>query len=356
MRVSFVDFPLAYKKIKKEMDPVIHGVLGRGDLILRKDVEEFEKNLADYLGVKYAIGVNSGTDALTLSLRALGIGPGHEVIVPGHTFFATVEAVINVGATPVIVDVGPDLLIDPESVKNALTPKTRAIIPVHLAGAVCDMKFLMKMALIYNLHIVEDACQALGATYNGLKAGSMGNTGCFSFYPAKILGAYGDAGAIVTNSLMLAERLCLLRNHGGKPYSLIPGCNSRLDNLQAAVLNVKLKHLNEWIYRRTEIAWEYEKGLKKVEGMGLPPFSPGRVYQDYIVHAKDRRDELYEALKKDGIETIPDIYGFPQGYWQPSYAKYVSQNFLRLPIAPELTNAQIKHVIKSIKKFYVGKG
>jgi len=348
-KVKFVNFPLQYKKIKKEIDAAIQDVLNRGDLILRKDVEEFEKTLADYVGTKYAIGVNSGTDALALSVKVL-VDPGDEVIVPAHTFFATIEAVTHRRAIPVLVDVGPDLLMDMDDVENHITEKTKAIIPVHLAGSVCNMDKLLKIAMKYNLTIIEDAAQALGAKRGDKMAGSFGLTGCFSFYPAKMLGAYGDAGAITTNDWRIANTLRALRNHGGKPENEFEGFNSRLDNLQAAILNVKFKHLQGAIERRAEIAKMYLDGLKGINGLKLPPDTPGRVWQDFII--QNKMDGLYEYLKKRGIETIIDKYKFPNWYSIPSYTQYIGSTALRLPIAPELTDQEIKLVINTIKEFY----
>jgi len=351
MKIPFVNFGLQYKKIKPEIDKTIDDVLSRGDLILRKDVEEFEEKLAKYIGIQYAIGVNSGTDALLFSLLTTNIHQGDEVLVPAHTFFATIEAVIHCRrATPVLVDVGADLLMDLEDAERKITSNTKAIIPVHLAGNMVDMYKVMKLAAKYNLVVIEDACQALGAKQDK-KAGSYGLTGCFSFYPAKILGAYGDAGAVVTNDPLTWMKIRLLRNHGGKPNNLFVGHNSRLDNLQAAILNTKFNHLDDWLVRRANIALSYNTNLKGIGDLVLPEMKEGRVWQDYIIRT-NARDALFKFLQEKGIETIINRYPFPSEFQMPEYTQYIGKTSLRLPIAPELTDAQIKYVITQIQNFY----
>ena len=205
-KIPFVNYPLQYRNLEEEISKAIKDVLNRGDLILRKDVEEFEKNLASFLGVKYAVGVNSCTDAMILSLKAAGIKEEDEVITVSHTFFATIEAIVHCGAKPILIDVNEDFLMDADKIEKAITPKTRAIMPVHLNGRVCGMDKIMEIAEKNNLIIIEDAAQALGAMFENKKAGSFGLAGCFSFYPAKLLGAFGDAGAVVTNDETIFER------------------------------------------------------------------------------------------------------------------------------------------------------
>src|SRR3989344_4486177 len=263
LKVPFVNYKLQYQNLKPEIDKTLQDVLERGDLILRSDVEEFEKSLADFLGVKYAVGVNSGTDALIFSLKAAGVKSGDEVITVSHTFFATIEAIVHNGARPVLVEVLEDYLMDTDKIEAAITPKTKAILPVHLNGRVCDMEKIMIIAKKHNLAVIEDAAQALGAKFQGKMAGSFGKAGCFSFYPAKILGALGDAGAVTTNDEEVAKKIRLYRNHGqiknqeGEVEMTDYGWTSRLHNLQAAVLNVKFKYLPQWIERRKEIAKLY---------------------------------------------------------------------------------------------------
>ena len=297
MKVPFVNYPLQYRNLKKEIDEAIQNTLERGDLILRGDVESFEKKLADFVGTKYAVALNSGTDALFLSLKAASIGKGDEVITVSHSFIASITAIVQSGATPILVEVREDFLMDMDKVEEAITPKTKAIIPVHLNGRTCDMEKLMAISEKHNLIVIEDAAQALGAEFNGKKAGSFGQTGCFSFYPAKILGCPGDGGAITTNSLEIAEKIRLLRDHGQKTKTEIVcyGWNSRLDNLQAAILNVKFKYLPEWIKRRREIAKIYDKGLSDIPRVKLPSDSDSGgkhfdVFQNYVIRA-EKRDE-----------------------------------------------------------------
>lgn len=364
-KVPFVNYPLRYQKLKKEIDAAIKNVLLRGDLILRKDVQDFEKNLASFLRVKYAVGVNSCTDAMILSLVVAGIGAGDEVITVSHTFFATIEAIHHCGAKPVLIDVREDFLMDPDKIEEKITKKTKAILPVHLNGRVCDMDKIMRIAKRYNLLVIEDAAQALGASFKGKMAGAFGITGCFSFYPAKLLGAFGDGGAVVTNEEKIAEKIRLLRNHGQKTKTKIVcyGFTSRLDNLQAAILNVKFKYLSEWIKRRREIAALYNKGLANVSQIKLPP-SPNSdkryfdVYQNYVIKAQ-KRDELKKFLEKKGVETL--IKDPIPNHWQkglglkkfhlPNTEKFAKE-IISLPIYPELKNSQIEYVIYCIRKFY----
>ena len=346
--IKFVDYPKQYKSIKKEIDFAIQDVINRGDFILRKDVEEFEKKLAKYVGAKYAVGVASGTDALILSLKALNIGQGDEVITTGYTFWATIEAIIHNQAIPVLVDIGQDLLMDTEQIEQRITPQTKAIIPVHIGGAVCEMNKICELALKYNLKIIEDTAQGLGGKYKEQMAGSIGDLGAFSFYPAKILGCYGDGGAITTNNLGLYEKLKMLRNHGrkSKDEMLFAGFSSRLDNLQAAILNVKLKYLPFYIKRRQEIAKMYNTGLKDVKFLRFPK---SQTYQEYNLIA-ERRNELHQFLEEKGVETLMGIYKFP--IYQPGKTILANQMVLRLPISPELTNEEINNVINAIKTFY----
>jgi len=364
-KVPFVNYPLQYRKLKKPLEKTIKDVLRRGDLILRKDVTEFEKNLASFLEVKEAVGVNSCTDAMILSLVAAGIREGEEVITVSHTFFATIEVIHRCRAKPILVDIGEDFLMDPEKIEEVITKKTKAIIPVHLNGRVCQMDRIMEIARKYNLMVIEDAAQSLGAKYKGKMAGSFGLTGCFSFYPAKILGALGDGGAVVTNNRKIAEKIRLLRNHGQKTKTKIVcyGFNSRLDNLQAAVLNLKFKYLKKWIKRRREIAKIYDQGLKEIPEVICPP-APDfdkihfDVYQNYVIRAK-KRDKLREFLTKKGVETL--VKDPIPNHWQkglglekfklPNTEKFAKE-IISLPMYPELENWQIEYVIDCIRKFY----
>lgn len=338
MKVPFVDFKKAYSDIREEVLPEIDRVLKNGDLILREDVVKFEKTLAKYVGAKYSVGLNSGTDALFLALKALGIGKGDEVITSGYTFWATVEAIINIGATPVLADIGHDLLIDTDDVLRKITNKTKCIIPVHIGGAVCDMKRIREIAN-GEIFIIEDSAQSLGAIKN-----PVGDIQTYSFYPAKVLGCYGDGGAITTNSKAIADRIRILRDHGRKTKheTVCVGYNSRLDNLQAAILNVRIKYINDLIKRRNEIADIYKKGLD----MDCPESS---TYQEFNIQV-NKRDKLYEFLKKNGVETLKGDYSFPMK--QPPKTLLANKQVLRLPIFPTLTNEQINGTCKLINKFY----
>ena len=358
-KIPFVNYPRGYEAIKEEIDTAIQGVLSQGDLILREEVGMFEKELAGFLRVKYVVGVNSGTDALLLSLKTTGIKQGDEVITSAHTFWATLEAIIHAGAHPVLADIDGEGLIDATNLAP-ISSKTKAIIPVHIAGQVCDMKAVEKMKdecefrFGTSVAIIEDAAQALGASRDEKKAGTWGMTGCFSFYPAKILGAYGDAGAVATNDEKLYSRLLNLRNHGGKPNAVEPGYNSRLDNLQAAILRVKLKYLPVVIQRRTEIASIYDQKLEELRKEGLlrlPYNRLGRVYQDYIV-GTERHDDLRGFLSSRGIETMINEYRFGPGFPKPLLTSVWERDTLRLPCYPELTDEEVYEVIKAIKLFF----
>ena len=371
-KVPFVNYPLQYKALQKEIDAAIKRILETGELILRQDVADFEQNLASFLGVKYVQGTNSGTDALIFSLRAAGIGPGDEVMTVSHTFFATIEAIHHCGATPILVEAGEDFTMDMDEVEIALTPKTKAIIPVHLNGRMCEMDRLLEIAHRQQLIIIEDAAQALGSQYRSgnpgwdqswRKAGSFGLAGCFSFYPAKLLGAYGDAGAVATNDEKIAEKVKLLSNHGMKSKTEFVdyGFTSRLDNFQAAILNVKFKHLLEWIERRREIARMYNAGLSEAASVVLPYFPDERhfdVYQNYVLKAQNR-DELAAFLKENGVETlikdpIPLHHQPALGlsHFELPYTEQLAKEVISLPIYPELANDQIEYVIKCVKDFY----
>lgn len=328
-----------YNKRKEEFLSEIDRVLSAGDLILRGDVEKFEKTLAEYVGTKYAVALNSCTDALYLALRGLGIGQGDEVLVPSRTFVASAQVIVQVGATPVYYDLDGELDI---------TEKTKAIIPVHIEGEF-DLHFdkILEVAKEHNLYVIEDAAQALGATKDGKKAGSFGIAGCFSFYPAKILGAFGDAGALTTNDDTLYEYVKGARNHF-KGDEKDWGVNSRLDNLQAVILNLRFQDLESNLARRKEIAEIYDKELSELP-IWLPIHSEGRVWQDYIIRT-ERRDELFAFLKEKGVETMKNNYPFPVGKL-PLAQKYEDET-LRLPCNDNLTFQDISYVVEKIKEFY----
>ncbi|MEM2126219.1 MAG: DegT/DnrJ/EryC1/StrS family aminotransferase [Candidatus Methanosuratincola sp.] len=362
-----------YQSIKSEIDSAIARVIESGQFILGPEVEAFERAVAQYLGVKHAIGVASGTDALWLALKAANIGPGDRVIVPSFTFFATAGAVCNVGATPIFADIDPQTFnIDPDSVRNLLESnaqireKTKAIIPVHLYGQPAEMDEILELAQRYELTVIEDAAQAIGARYKDRTVGTLGHLGCFSFFPTKNLGAYGDGGLVVTNDDALAERVRMLRVHGSKPkyYHHIVGTNSRLDALQAAILRVKLAHLDEWTRARQHIAAQYDTAFSQLKGLTVPYRAPERthIYHQYTIRVLGgRRDALQKFLKEHGIST--EIYYPLPLHLQPCFAhlgyregqlpesERASREVLSLPIFPELTMEEQEQVIKAIQKF-----
>ena len=365
-KVPFVDYPTHYRRMEGEIDAAVKKVLTGGDFVLRQQLREFENNIASFLGVNYAVGVNSGTDAMHLSLLAAGLGPGDEVITVAHTFVATVAVIVHCRATPILVDVDEDFNMDMEQLEQAISPRTKAILPVHLNGRLCNMEKLMAIANKHNLLIIEDAAQALGASFDGQKAGSFGLTGCFSFYPAKILGGVGDGGIVATNSSEITEKICLLRDHGQQRETgdiLYYGFNSRLDNLQAAILDVKLKHLPDWIERRRELAGLYEKGLSDLPQIKTP-LRPQRgryfdVFTNYVVRA-EKRDGLASYLKECGIEVLiswPKPMHHHQalglGHFRLPETERISKEVLSLPLNTEISNEQVEFVIESIRKFYV---
>ena len=372
MKVPMLDLVRQYESIRKEIDDAIHEVVRSGRYILGPTVEAFEQQAAEYCRVKHAIGVASGTDALLLSLRALEIGPGDRVILPSFTFFATAGVVCNTGATPVFCDIDPrtfnmdpghvrELLLDPE-----ISSTARAMIPVHLYGQMADMDELCGIAEEHGLAVIEDAAQAIGSSYKGRKAGSIGDTGCFSFYPTKNLGAYGDAGMITTNSDELADRLRLLRVHGARPkyYHRLVGVNSRLDAIQAAVLSVKIRHLDGWSKARVSVADRYDELLRDVAGIVTPHRHSDRahIFHQYTVRISDgSRDALREHLRQEEIGTM--IYYPVPLHRQECFAAIrcpeggiphsdrASEEVLSLPIFPELGENEVGFVCECVKQF-----
>lgn len=365
MKVPLLDLRAQYATIKDEVQRAINEVLASQNFILGKQVEELETKMARYCGVKKAIGVASGTDALLLSLMALDIKKGAEVITTPYTFFATVGAIVRLGASPVFADIDPKTFnIDTAKIEGKITSRTRAILPVHLFGQVSDMDAALELARRHNIAIVEDAAQAVGATYKGLTAGSIGDLGILSFYPSKNLGAYGDAGMILTNNEELAEKVSLLRVHGSKIkyYHTMVGINSRLDTLQAAVLLVKLKHIDKWNQRRREIAHLYDQDLQNT--LITCPYvckQNDSVYTYYVIRTKDR-DALQNYLTEAGIGTA--VY-YPLPMHRQECLKYLdykegslpeaegaSREALAIPLYPEMTEEQRGYVVENIKKFF----
>lgn len=395
MAIPILDLTRQYAAIKPEIDAAIQRVVTSGRFILGPEVEALEREIAAYCGVKHAVGVASGTDALLLSLRAVGIGPGNGVIVPSFTFFATAGAVHNAGATPIFCDIDPQTFnLDPADVRRILTSdggtrptrhgsptQIKAVIPVHLYGQMADMDEIMALAHEFNLYVIEDAAQAIGAEYRCLlqraadhgrrstarQAGAIGHLGCFSFFPTKNLGAYGDGGMVVTDDDELAERVRMLRVHGSKPkyYHHLVGYNSRLDALQAAILRAKLPHLDAWTAERQRIASRYDELLAGVPGIQLPYRASGRthIFHQYTVRVLDgRRDALREDLQSMGIGT--EVYyplplhlqecfvhlGYQEGDLPES--ERASREVLSLPMFPELAPEEQTYVAQSIRSFF----
>lgn len=361
------DLTRQYAQIADEIRAAIEEVLPRGKYTLGPQLAAFEAEFAAYCDCRYALGIASGTAALHLALRALGIGPGDEVITVCNTYAATAFAVSYVGATPVFVDVERDTFnMDMAAVEKKITPRTRAILAVHLYGQPVEVDALLDLARKYNLFVVEDAAHAHGATYHGRKAGSFGAIGCFSFYPTKVLGAYGDGGAITTNDQRLYERIRQLRYMGQKVKHVHEeiGYQERLDELQAAILRVKLRHLDDWIAKRQQWARTYDAALKAF-GIIPPYVAPGRthVYYMYTIRVPNgQRDALREWLEGHGVGTqivYPRLVPFQKAYaflgHQPGdfpVAEALGRELLCLPIFPELTSAEVQTVINTIAAFY----
>jgi len=360
MNVPMLDLAAEYREVGDELSAALKKVVASGRFILGPEGEALEKEIAAYLGVAHAVAVANGTDALHLAVRAAGIGPGDEVITPSFTFIATAEAAAYVGARVVFADIDPATYnLDPASVEAALTPATRAIIAVHLYGQCADLAALSAICKRRNLVLIEDCAQAIGADFDGRRAGAWGALGCFSFYPTKNLGAYGDAGMVVTNDAKLAQTLRMLRHHGSRETYRheIVGYNSRLDELQAALLRVKLKSLDRWNARRGEHAALYRRELAGAP-VGLPA-EHGRgvhVYHQFTVRS-GKRDALREKLTAGGIASA--IYYPIPGHRQPAFSAAsagdlpasdrAAREVLSLPIYPQLTEAQIRHVCETIR-------
>jgi len=362
--VKFVDPVRIYKELKSELDAAYFEVMNRGAFINQTELRNFEKNLASFVGTKFAVGLNSGYDALHISLRAAGIGPGDEVIVPAHTFVATASAVVNVGATPVLVDVTKDFNIDVDKMLNAITPKTKALLPVHLSGWMADMPRIMEIAQERGLSVVEDACQSLGSSIGGKGAGSWGLTGCWSFYPFKILGGYGDGGAITTDDPKVAEFARRMRYNGedretGEYHG--HGFTCLLDNLQAAFLDVKLRYLPDWIVKRKALAEKYRKALADLPDLLLPHYERegfNHVYQNYTVRSK-QGGEFSAFLKDNDIEVLTQ---FRKPYYKHDGLGLVDRSFpetealsrevCSLPMSVEITDEESDYVIATVRRFY----
>lgn len=362
MKVPFIDLVRQYKTIEDEVNAALHGVLTRGHFILGPNVEAFEREMAEYCGVSHAIGVASGTDALRIALQAAGVGAGHEVITSAFTFIATAEVISQLGAQPVFADIDPvTLALQPERVAERITARTRAIVPVHLYGQPADMPGLLRLAERHGLTVVEDAAQAIGAEHRGRRVGSLGHLGCFSFFPTKNLGAYGDGGLVTTSDATLADRVRMLRQHGSrtKYFHESLGWSSRLDELQAAILRVKLRYLEDWTERRREHARRYRERLVATP-LQLPPEQPDSrmVYHLFTVRTP-RRDELGKFLGARGIQTMVH-YPIPL-HLQPPYRQLgvslpeterASNEVVSLPIFPDLEKDEVDAVCAAVVEFF----
>jgi dTDP-4-amino-4,6-dideoxygalactose transaminase len=339
MKIPLFDLVAQYQSIRDEIEQTIQGVLESGVFILGPNVAAFEAEIAAYLGVRYAVGVASGTDALLLTLRAYGVGPGDEVIVPAYTFFATAEVVSQVGATPVFVDIDPrTYCLDVKQLEAKISARTKAIIPVHLYGHPADMAPILELAKKHGLKVIEDNAQALGAEYKGRKTGSLGDAGCLSFFPSKTLGGYGDGGMVVTNDPTLAETVRKLRTHGWrtKYYPEMIGYNSRLDELQAAILRVKLRHLDAWNERRRKIAEQY-RALLAGNGIELPWER---------LKAMGIASAVYYPLPLHLVEPYRDL-GYGPGAFPE--AERAAKETLAIPLYPEMTSDQIETVASGVR-------
>jgi len=366
-KIQMLDLKEEYNILKEKINHALEGVLQSGHFILGENVNKLEEEISDFLKVKYAIGVASGTDALYIALRAFNIKEGDEVITTPFTFIATASTIVHCGAKPVFVDINPSTFnISSELIERKVTEKTRAILPVHLFGLPSDMDTICKIAKRYNLIVIEDNAQGFGGMYKGKYLASIGDAGCLSFFPSKNLGAYGDGGMVVTEDQFVAERMKMLRAHGArkKYFNEILGVNSRLDELQAAILRIKLKFINEWNEKRRAIAKKYSELLKNVDFIKLPvePEDCYHVYHQFTIRVKHRlRDRLKQHLEKDGISTMV-YYPYPLhqlplfnglGYNKGDFpeAEKASIEVLSLPIGPFLKMEQVEQIAESIKSF-----
>ncbi|GAB4398349.1 MAG: DegT/DnrJ/EryC1/StrS family aminotransferase [Anaerolineales bacterium] len=378
LTIPMLNLKAQYAAHKAEIDAAIARVLESQHFILGEEVETLEANIAAYSQCKHGIGVSSGTDALLVALMAINLRPGDEVITTSYSFFATAGAIARLGATPVFVDIDPQTLnLNPAAIETAITPRTRAILPVHLAGQVTEMQPILQLAAQHNLYIIEDACQAIGADWQGKRAGSIGHLGCFSFFPSKNLGGAGDSGMVVCNDDALADRVRLLRNHGHRPkyYNKAIGGNFRMDALQAAILNAKFPHLETWTHARIQNAAEYRR-LFAARGLAIPleelhsgagvvlPTETGsgrHIYHLFVLWTA-QRDALMAHLKARGVASevyypVPlhrqecfEYLGYTQGSLPHSEA--AAQHSLALPIYPELTPEQQAYIVDCIAEFF----
>lgn len=362
-RIPILDLSPEIDELWDELNAAMQRVMRSGQFIMGPDVLAFEQEVADYLGVKHAVGVNSGTDALIIGLRALGIGPGDEVITTPFTFFATAESISSVGATPVFADIDPHTYnIDPERIREQVTPRTRAIMPVHLYGNPCAMDEIMAIAQEHNLLVIEDCAQSFGARYKGKQTGTIGHVGAYSFFPSKNLGAFGDGGLLVTDDDQVADLARMLRAHGSrkKYHNEMIGYNSRLDTIQAAILRVKLPHVDRWNEGRRRVAEVYNFGFQNSPTIIAPSLINNHIFHQYTVKITGGfRDELARRLSDKGIGTMI-YYPTPQNKL-PIYANAesncpisdsISKKILSLPIRSTFEGFNQQHIIDSILEIF----
>lgn len=361
-QIPLMDMAAQYRSIRSEVDEAVRSVLESGHFILGPNVSRFEEEVASYLGVGHSVGVASGTDALVLALRALGIGPGDEVIVPAFTFFATVEAVMLAGATPVLVDIEPETYgLEIGRIADRITDRTKAVIPVHLYGHPANIEALIEQTRDHGITVIEDNAQAFGAESRLRKTGSLGHIGCLSFFPSKNLGACGDGGMVVTNDAEIADRVRMLRTHGWrkKYHPEILGYNSRLDELQAAILRVKLPHIDAWNDRRRSLAHRYDQLLRDIVSIPREAAGAKHVYHLYVIRVGDRR-RVQKHLQEQGIATAV-YYPIPLHLTEPlqflghgigefPVAERASREVLAVPLYPEMTDQQIHEVAGALRQ------
>lgn len=366
--IPLLDLKAQFSSLEKEIEEALLRVLRSGQYILGPEVEALEQKVAELCGCQYGIGVASGTDALILALKAAGIGEGDEVITSPFTFIASASSIVHCGARPVFVDIDPRTYnLNPDLIEKAITRKTRAIIPVHLYGQPAEMDKILELARSYNLFVIEDVAQAIGARYKGKTVGQFGQAGCLSFFPSKNLGAFGDGGLVVTNDPEIAEKVRMLRAHGSKPkyYHHMIGYNSRLDAIQAAILQVKLSYLNTWTEARQRLASRYNELLSEIKDVITPYIAPecSHVFHQYTIRIPgEKRDELRNYLKQRGIET--QVYyplplhlqpcfshlGYKEGDFPES--ERASREVLSLPMYPELGEDDQNYIVGAIKEFF----
>ncbi len=366
-QIPYVDLKAQHQFLKSDLVEAVTRVIERSQFILGEEVQAFERAFADLCGVRFAVGVNSGLDALILALRALGIGPGDEVITVPNSFIASVSCIMLVGAQPVFVDVRDDYNMDPTQLEQAITSRTRAILPIHLTGRPADMHSIMEIANKHDLFVVEDCAQAVLAEYDGQRTGSLGHVGCFSLHPLKTLNACGDGGVLTTNDEELFKKLKLLRNHGlhNRDECIAWGLNSRLDTLQAVILLLKMRHLQKWTDKRCANAQFYQKNLQGISGLIVPTDRSHEkaVYHTFIVQAENR-NELKQYLANHGVGTAIH-YPIPihlqraaanLEYRTGSFpvTERQAKRILSLPVYPELPQADLEYIVNIITKFYQG--